>query len=47
MDKFYHIVEGAPKATPLNLRTFALRPPLEALCAPPGSIAPVLVPAAK
>lgn len=47
MDKFYHIVEGESKATPLNLRTFALRPPLEALCAPPGAIAPTLVPATK
>ncbi len=48
MDKGYQIIEGETQAKPLNLRSFALRPPLDKLCAPPGTaMPPAVVPAAK
>ncbi len=47
MDRFYSVREGEPGARLLNLPSFKLRPPLEKLCGPPGTVLPTTWPARK
>lgn len=44
MDRFYSLREGETNAVLLPLKSFALRPPLEKLCGPPGTILPTAFP---
>ena len=44
MDQFYSVREGETSAVPLKLASFALRPPLEKFCGPPGTPLPSALP---
>lgn len=47
MNQFYSVREGETNAVPLKLASFALRPPLEKLCGPPGTTLPSALPARR
>jgi hypothetical protein len=47
MDQFYSVREGEANAVPLKLASFALRPPLEKFCGPPGTSLPSALPARR
>lgn len=47
MNQFYSVREGETNAVPLQLASFALRPPLEKFCGPPGTTLPSALPARR